>query len=81
MTMIPREMLRLGGRIVMSGVLSDRPQACPSADGCLYLATDEDGGTLYRCDGSAWAKAAAGAAENKGEFSITLIALADEQAI
>lgn len=43
----------LGTDIIMSGTLAARPAA--SLAGRLYLATDVNGGTLYRDSGSTWA--------------------------
>lgn len=74
MTAIPREILRLGDRIFMAGTLANIPTACRSADGCLYLATDDDGGTLYRCDGQAaspsWVKVSPGVSEGSGPHDL-----------
>lgn len=46
-----------------AGTLGARPAAVATNAGYLYLATDTNGGTLYRSDGAAWAKAALGATE------------------
>jgi hypothetical protein len=46
-----------------AGTLLARPLPDPSNAGYLYFATDVNGGTLYRSDGSSWVKVAAGAAE------------------
>lgn len=43
-----------------SGVLSARPAAATANAGYLYLATDVDGGTLYRSTGSAWVQVSTG---------------------
>jgi hypothetical protein len=37
-----------------TGLLSARPAAASVTDGYLYFASDDDGGTLYVSDGSAW---------------------------
>ena len=49
----------LGTTVIASGLLSARPAA--STAGYLYLATDVNGGTLYRDTGAAWVQAATGA--------------------
>jgi len=47
-----------------SGLLGDRPTAGAMNAGYLYLATDDDGGTLYRSDGAGtWTQLAKGVAE------------------
>jgi len=43
------------------GVIGDIPAASAAYNGKLYFATDEDGGTLYRCNGASWVKVAAAA--------------------
>lgn len=48
--------LVLGTAVIMSGTLAARPAA--SLAGRLYLATDTNGGTLYRDDGAAWTQVA-----------------------
>lgn len=44
-----------------SGTLAARPSAAAANVGLLYFATDDNGGTLYRSDGSAWSKVSASA--------------------
>lgn len=44
-----------------SGLLTARPAASAANAGLLYFATDDNGGTLYRSDGSAWTKVSASA--------------------
>lgn len=51
----------LGTDVVMRGTLAARPAA--SLSGRLYLATDDDGGTLYRDTGAAWEQVAQGVTE------------------
>lgn len=48
----------LGTAVIMAGTLAARPAAGTS--GRLYLATDTNGGTLYRDNGSSWVACAAG---------------------
>lgn len=45
--------------IIGSGTLGARPASAATNAGYLYLATDTNGGTLYRSTGSAWVQAAA----------------------
>ena len=40
------------------GTLGARPAAAVGNNGFLYLATDVDGGTLYRSNGVGWVQAA-----------------------
>ncbi len=42
------------------GVLADRPAAASTNNGFLYVATDVNGGTLYRSNASAWVQIAHG---------------------
>jgi hypothetical protein len=46
-----------------AGTLAGRPAASSSNDGFLYFATNDNGGTLYRSNGSSWVKAAPGATQ------------------
>lgn len=48
------------------GPLASRPAAA-AAKSPLYLATDDNGGTLYVTDGSSWYKAGAGAVQSTGQ--------------
>lgn len=41
--------------IIRKGTLASRPAAAASLAGVEYFATDDIGGTLYRCDGASWA--------------------------
>jgi hypothetical protein len=67
------------GSVNQAGTLAARPPAAPSNDGFLYFATDVSGGTLYRSNGSAWAKVAAGVTEASiPDGSITTAKLADD---
>lgn len=47
--------------INLSGTLAARPVAAAANAGLLYFATDDNGGTMYRSDGSAWTKISAAA--------------------
>jgi hypothetical protein len=49
------------GAINLSGTLVARPAAAAANAGLLYFATDDNGGTMYRSDGSAWTKVSAAA--------------------
>lgn len=55
-----------------TGTLAARPPAS-AASGRLYLASDDNGGTLYRSDGSTWTKAATGVTEAaRGQLGSTV---------
>jgi hypothetical protein len=57
-----------------AGTLAGRPAASSSNDGFLYFATDDNGGTLYRSNGSSWVKAAPGLSQAQGTpESITMV--------
>ena len=45
---------------IASGTLAQRPLSSAANAGFLYLATDADGGTLYRSNGAGWVQAASG---------------------
>lgn len=49
-----------------AGTFAARPAASAVAVGFIYFATDDNGGTPYRSNGSAWTKMAAGALETGG---------------
>ena len=49
--------------INMTGTLAARPPATANNAGTTYFATDDDGGTTYRSNGSAWVQDAKGVAE------------------
>jgi hypothetical protein len=49
-----------------SGTLSARPAASSVIAGTFYFATDDNGGTVYRSDGSSWTKIAASVAQSGG---------------
>lgn len=51
------------GTVHGSGTLAARPGAAASNTGYVYLATDDNGGTLYRSTGAAWTKSAPGVSE------------------
>jgi hypothetical protein len=59
----------LGTAVIMSGLFSARPGA--SVAGRLYLATDTNGGTLYRDTASGWVQVAAGVTEAPEAHSLT----------
>lgn len=61
-----RDQLRLADQINMVGTTAARPAASASNEGCLYLATDDDGGTLFRSNGSSWVQVAKGVSESGG---------------
>lgn len=48
------------GGSVAQGTLGARPAAGPTNTNTFYLATDDNGGTLYHSNGSAWTKLAPG---------------------
>src|SRR5204862_4965950 len=48
------------GSVHAAGTLAARPVAAAGNAGYLYFATDVNGGTLYRSDGTTWSKVAAG---------------------
>jgi hypothetical protein len=45
------------------GTLAGRPAAAAANNGLYYFATDDNGGTVYRSNGTTWVKAARGATE------------------
>ena len=47
--------------ILMRGTFASRPTAASTNSGLYYLATDNNGGTLYQSTGSTWVQVAAGA--------------------
>ncbi len=47
-----------GDYIVRSGALASRPAASSTLNGVLYIATDQSGGTMYRCNGTTWVQVA-----------------------
>lgn len=57
--------------VISSGTLAARPAAGSNNHGYLYIATDEDGGTLYRSDGSTWVKSAAGVSAGGASSTLT----------
>jgi hypothetical protein len=48
--------------MLMRGTFASRPAAASGNSGMYYLATDNNGGTLYQSSGTAWIQVAAGAA-------------------
>jgi len=58
------------GSVHQAGTLASRPAAAAGNNGFLYFATDDNGGSLYRSDGSSWMKVSAGV--NQVPQSITM---------
>lgn len=53
----------LAGGMLLSGTFASMPTAASSNSGFFYIATDINGGTLYRSSGSAWTQIAAGSTQ------------------
>lgn len=51
----------LAGGLLLRGTFASRPSASSTNNGLYYLATDNNGGTLYQSNGSSWVQVAAGA--------------------
>jgi hypothetical protein len=51
----------VAGGLLLRGTFASRPSAAAGNSGLYYLATDNNGGTLYQSTGSAWVQVAAGA--------------------
>lgn len=51
-------------KIILRGTLAARPSASSVGAGVLYLAIDDNGGTLYRSTGTTWEKTGRGATES-----------------
>lgn len=51
----------VAGGMLLRGTFASRPTAAAGNSGLYYLATDNNGGTLYQSSGSAWIQVAAGA--------------------
>lgn len=51
----------VAGGMLLRGTFASRPAASSGNSGLYYLATDNNGGTLYQSTGSAWVQVAAGA--------------------
>ena len=51
----------VAGGMLLRGTFASRPTASSTNSGLYYLATDNNGGTLYQSTGSAWVQVAAGA--------------------
>jgi hypothetical protein len=51
----------MGNGLLMRGTFASRPAAASTNSGLYYLATDNNGGTVYQSTGSAWVQVAAGA--------------------
>jgi len=58
-----------GTRVIQAGLTASRPAANTVPDGTLYLATDDDGGTLFRSNGSSWVQCGMGATETASTSS------------
>lgn len=50
----------LGGGLLLRGTFASRPAAAAGNSGLYYLATDNNGGTLYQSTGSSWIQVGAG---------------------
>lgn len=61
--------------IIGGGTLANRPAASFLNRGFLYLATDTNGGTLYRSNGTAWVQAAGAVSGGSITIGTTAIAL------
>lgn len=51
----------VAGGMLLRGTFASRPTASSTNSGLYYLATDNNGGTLYQSTGSTWVQVAAGA--------------------
>lgn len=51
----------LAGGLLLRGTFASRPAASSANSGLYYLATDNNGGTLYQSTGSTWVQVGAGA--------------------
>jgi hypothetical protein len=51
----------VAGGLLLRGTFASRPAASSTNSGLYYLATDNNGGTVYQSTGSAWVQVAAGA--------------------
>jgi hypothetical protein len=51
----------VAGGMLLRGTFASRPTASAANSGLYYLATDNNGGTVYQSTGSAWVQVAAGA--------------------
>jgi hypothetical protein len=51
----------VAGGMLLRGTFASRPTAASGNSGLYYLATDNNGGTLYQSTGSAWVQVGAGA--------------------
>jgi len=51
----------VAGGMLLRGTFASRPAAAAGNSGLYYLATDNNGGTVYQSTGSAWLQVAAGA--------------------
>jgi hypothetical protein len=55
----------LAGGMLLSGTLAAIPTAASTNSGFFYIATDANGGTLYRSNGSAWTQIAGGVSQGQ----------------
>lgn len=53
-----------GTQVIRAGTTAARPAATTVPAGTLYLATDDDGGTLFRSDGTNWVQCGLGVSES-----------------
>lgn len=51
----------VAGSLLLNGTFASRPAASSSNSGLYYLATDNNGGTLYQSNGTSWTQVSAGA--------------------
>lgn len=56
--------------VILRDTIGNRPAASSSNDGYLFLATDENGGTMYRSNGSTWEQVARSVDLNPAEGAI-----------
>lgn len=68
-----------GASSTSAGLLADRPAAAAGNAGNLYFATDVNGGTLYRSNGSSWVKVALGLTEATPAGDPTEVVLGNSQ--
>jgi len=59
----PENAVALASTVIMAGTHANRPAAGAAYNGSLYLETDANGGTLFRCDGTDWVQTALGVTE------------------
>ena len=54
----------INNKMIAAGTLATRPAAASGNAGTLYFASDVNGGTLFRSDGSSWTQVAPGTSES-----------------